>query len=655
MKSIKLSALAIAIVMTMGAGCNDHSSNTTPVTQEQNNPDQRLQVSGLVLLDEPISGATITVKDESGKQLLQMNNATDAQGFYTVYLPGKLENFTVEVTAGRYGNESFDYALAADVDGFSQDTSAVYINAATTLASTYRHHAKISKTQADAAVKQLLNLPEMIDLGFDLSNPALTAFNQKKFMQVAAEQGGFNQLIDKLVSILNQPEPHSPYDFSIVLLQGGFDSVFNSLKDIVTEVGKSAVTPTKSGSNTDIAIAKMGFDLVGSAISAISATGGQSDDRSKEILEKLDVQNTKLNQMSSQIINLQTNLNAISEDIKRLEKIIVSGFNITNYNNKISSMNDAINHINANYRTYVNYSKKKQLTANEQNELSLFAYLVTLNMPAYLDKIHSEQMGGGGAEGTIQYWHKMVSDVHRNGENDGNYYPFVVNDKYFDQLNEQFEYFYALQVRGLTMLVDAYKYLGKDEEAEEEYEFYKNKLEEQEKLLYSRRIQSGLLVSPLTNTMFSAEPACTADSCITFITIENQKTIRINNLISTLNDKSYKGYRDWQLPNSTQLLALGKNGVERSLSPLIVKGFKLDFIRRDSNGLAAIWSSETETKAGNIYPVALSVMEGLSQVGPIMVDLSKTEVVPTVVIPSRPFGDKKDTYAGTIESNKITN
>ncbi len=642
-------ALTIAIGMAILVGCNDHSSNNAATPQEHTDPASAMQVMGRVFLDAPVAGATVAVKDSAGNLLIESKNATDQEGFYTVTLPGESKDFTVEVTGGRSGTNAFSGVLKADIENFSPDSSIVYLNAATTLASVYRTSTRVNKAEADMAVKKLLNLPGTVDLGVDIVNPALTAFSHQKFMQVAQEQGGFNSLINQLVNILKQPEPQSPYVFSTLLLQGGFNSFFNSLKDVVVEVGKSALTDTKSSSNTDIAIAKMGFELAGSAITAITSTAGQSDSRAEEILEKLDIQNAKLNRISSQIINLETSVNKVSSDIEKLGKEIATQFGLSDYNTTVNGMNRSVSAINTLYRQYQSYLQKENLTAKDKEKIEKLANKIIEDIPLELDSIHNALIGQAGTKGAIKQWHIVVSNANRQGENGGNRYPFIVNDKYFDNLNEQFEYFYALQVRALAMLVDAHKYLDENEEAQTEYKLYKTNLNDQEALLYSTRIDSGLLVSPVTNTMFSAKPACTSDSCVIQVSKGRQQTVLINNLVENY---VYKDYEDWRLPTDMQLFALGKDRTDRKLDALIKSGFDLNFIKRDANGSAFIWSSSTYD-----HPDSGTIPWGLNTTsGQINFFAHGSNMNNTIILLARDFVEEKvDIYAGTIESNKITN
>ncbi|HEY9857161.1 MAG TPA: hypothetical protein V6D05_15560, partial [Stenomitos sp.] len=202
---------------------------------------------------------------------------------------------------------------------------------------------------------------------------------------------------------------------------------------------------------------------------------------------------------------------------------------------------------------------------------------ILAEVPKDLTTIHYAMMGAGGGDGALAQWHRVVGNDHRHGENGGNNYPYVVNSTFIDRLNDQFDYFQAVQLRGITLLVEARNFLKDSAGAQSDYNRFNGYLATQKAALYSLRVDSHVLISPLTGTMW--DKTLLSDGTNPFFdgpASGSTPPVIPTAITSKLATLRTAGYSDWRLPTADELYKLGPLSASRSNDVLISEGFGLN-------------------------------------------------------------------------------
>ncbi len=126
-KRVLAGILSIAIIISclMLAGCTQRDSTKV--------------LSGWVYAGDPISGATISVYDEGGKQLFNKQSlTTNEKGAILLDADKTLPaEFRIVAEGGTQYGDSFTAKLVADVRNYNAETDMIYVNLATTLVASY--------------------------------------------------------------------------------------------------------------------------------------------------------------------------------------------------------------------------------------------------------------------------------------------------------------------------------------------------------------------------------------------------------------------------------------------------------------------------------------------------------------------------------------
>jgi hypothetical protein len=223
-----------------------------------------------------------------------------------------------------------------------------------------------------------------------------------------------------------------------------------------------------------------------------------------------------------------------------------------------------------------------------------------------MQAIHLSLMGAGGGTGALRQWHTVVANKNANGE-DGNRFPFLVNATFIGQLNDQYEYFEAMQVRGMNLIVEE-RHLRKDSNgAKAAYDRYMANLAAQGELLYSTRLTGSpplqILFSPKANLMWTRVPVP--------MTVSFRRTpaainpiglfgVTISGAQQKLAELRTGGFSDWRLPAPAELEQLGATDTLRVAEALQEAGFDVAEVVEQPRGsgiIAALSNLET-TPAG---------------------------------------------------------
>ncbi len=160
------------------------------------------KLQGVVYFDGPVLGANIKVVDKNGNVVAEQNQATNADGYFSVDVPLQ-KGLRVEARG-----EALEGTLVGAVEkGFT------HVNVITTVTERYRALDRtLSKQAAEQRVLAYLGLPGLLDTGFSSENPYLTSFSPRALAQAAALNGGFDRYVSDLAEEM-QKDPQATRSF----------------------------------------------------------------------------------------------------------------------------------------------------------------------------------------------------------------------------------------------------------------------------------------------------------------------------------------------------------------------------------------------------------------------------------------------------------
>lgn len=550
-------ALALILALTLPACSPPWTVNTGNDTLKTTQTATMLV--GKAFLNEPISGATLKIFDLSGNILQEASNATDANGYFNLSLPASTpKDFRVEVSGGLCGTAASTSVLKADVRNFDSTIDRLYINAATTLvAAKLDQNPQVALKDVQASVARFLKLPSEISLGADLDNSSLKLFSHATFMNVAAEQGGFNPFITTLAGQITG-DATTTYDFSRQLLNGIAGDI---AKTVALEIGKGALS-------------KIGGTLMGCALDSIFGPSEMSPDELRQQFADLRDATVKgFRDLDTRMVTLQNDIGDVKRSISALEVSMNKQFGLAAYNTKIDALLTSIATIDTLYDSYLYELDRFDTSAAGKARITALVDQIQSSVPTALTTIHYAMVGTGGGDGAIVQWHRVVGNNNRNGEN-GNRYPYLVNAAFVGQLNDQFEYFEGLQLRGIDLLVEARNFKKDATGAKIDYDRFIANVETQRAQVYTPRLTSDVVISPFKGLMWDRTPLDNGGSPLFTITAD----FATDSIPTKLSGLRTGDYTDWRMPTIDELLMLGSGDPTRNIFMLIQAGFRLQQI-----------------------------------------------------------------------------
>ncbi|QDK36376.1 hypothetical protein [Bdellovibrio sp. NC01] len=161
-----------------------------------------LNVSGVVVASNPIVNALVRVYDDHGNLLATSNKVTDKDGYFEVTVPtetlGAGSSLVFQSAGGKNGTEKFDGNLLSTVP-VQATTEVVHLNSVTTLGSLYQGYRRdVNAVQTEARLRNFLQIPSVVSLGYGVENPHLTVFSAVEMEKAAKANGGFNSYAKNL-------------------------------------------------------------------------------------------------------------------------------------------------------------------------------------------------------------------------------------------------------------------------------------------------------------------------------------------------------------------------------------------------------------------------------------------------------------------------
>ena len=429
--------LTISLLMPMLVACNGSDS-------------QSESLLGIVELDNPIEGATVSIYDTKGNLIHKEANATSETGAFFMRIPKALPaDFRIEATGGKDNleNEAFTGILSAEIRGYDEQIySYLHLGPVSTLLATYMtEHPEITYEMASNKVTEFLGLDPEIDIITDLAL-FKGIFNARAFEAEAEQIGGFNEFINLLVQQVDTPEVE--YHEFIASGSGG-----SLVMGIGGTAAKWILTQLASG-----VLSYIGGEAAGWVLDQITG-GGPTDPALVDISVKLD-------RISSQISSLSTQLKAGLGQIADLIKK-------TTYQQRADALNAPISKIQARMKSliYIAQFRQEDAESDKRAAESVLEDIDTVAIQDALQQIHNSLVDTGGVPGLIRVWGEMAIKESW-GKND------YGTDRYIN-LENQFVYYASLQLHGLTLLIEKYHALGQNGRAEEALMTFMENIEEQ--------------------------------------------------------------------------------------------------------------------------------------------------------------------------------
>ena len=567
----KLKIIFILLASIIAASCDSSDPDLT-------------NISGLFKPGAAYQNVKLAAYDSEGNSIDNISQSIDSQGVFTLSVPKYLEKIRIVASSDLSTPYSGNITLSTDIVKINDAWPSAYINIATTLISKINDYNGLF-TPNESATKfiNFFNLPPSTNVGYEISGNLQNKFNQLAFIKKAMTFGGVNSLISQVASDINSGQSNK-YAFNTISVKGvGADFIGG----LATSLGKGV-------------IGSIGGDLAGYALvsifgdSSIFGTGNEA--RQQELLNQFAAQRdltiSLYSGLSNQIVSVKSSIDQMQDKLVALGESINNHLYINDYNDSVRAMYQSIANIDALFDRYQTLMNVQSISDFDPISVDLLVRQIANTIPTNLETINLGLTNASGADGEIKTVHLAVGALNSNGSNglpassgdaSKNYYPYLVNHIFFDAINDNFDYYKAKQLKGLTLLIEADNYFKNKNLANSDYVRYTEKIQQQSLLLYSGRIPQNVMVSPYAGLMWhkmSLSKLNGYDSPIWFG--GSGSNISPTNLDGYF--KAAEGYRDWRMPTGSEYLYLGlgnsfdditKMRKNRTRDQLVANGFLL--------------------------------------------------------------------------------
>lgn len=425
-------AAALVLAAVLVAGCGSKSGDSATASGNSTTTATTAKaIGGSVSLGGPITGATVKIFDVGGNPV-DLNTSphnvdtTDRKGLYGIVTKSLPADFRIVISGGKLDGVPLGADLVGDVANFSG--RLVFVNAATTLAATYRDtHPGMTVADAQTAVKNYLAISQAVDISSRMIK-LQSDFDHAAFLTIAAGNGGVTAYIATLVAEMNAGTSKTR----------SFKSAATAQSRDVTLVSPTGVLigtlETSLGTQVVGAVAGPIFGAVLKAIGPPLYTNPN-----KDVLDKLD--------------KLDDKMTLLSNSIAALQQAVISTTWQTSFNTTAGQLNPAISLIqdtNANLREIADYADPTQhkpyIDQVQASILDSFKANTTATLSNQATTIHNALMSPAtGADGLIVIYSKA-----RSTEQDF----FTPNQS--TQIQVMYDYYHLYQL-ALEVLTENYK------------------------------------------------------------------------------------------------------------------------------------------------------------------------------------------------------
>ncbi|MDZ4185240.1 MAG: hypothetical protein U1D97_09705 [Desulfuromonadales bacterium] len=385
-------------------------------------------VSGIAMLDQPIVGGTVTLERVDGTVFHSETDETHTNGSFLLDYPNLPANFDIVVTGGTVGVNGplLLEPLRTEVRNHQHGIYAFYlVDPISSLVATYhRAHPELSFSEAVAAVWDYLQLPPSADPVNDMYFQS-RHFHRGAFMEAAQEAGGFQFFLTKLSGEIDHPTWEVPC----------FSEKCDS--DLLTGAAGFIAGAVAKG-----ALSYIGSEAAGYVMQEAFGWGEEPPDRQGEIIEMLAQQGEMLENVITEIKELESKVAASTAEIKAALKD-------TEYNLKAANLADIRAFVDSCYQQLYFITQADPREAGYADLVTELAKrLEARDLQKDLANLHNTLLGQGpGESGLFEIWGEMQHRLAYSQDR----YPALAN---------HMAYWYDVQVKTLQLFLEYlhYKY-----------------------------------------------------------------------------------------------------------------------------------------------------------------------------------------------------
>ena len=154
-------------------------------------------VGGAVYADQPVVGATVSVRDDMGYELVRVPNATNVAGRFLVAVPDLTETFRVEASDGMAGATPFAGTLSRNMSWADGKETPAVVNLVTTIWTAWATKTGAPPPNVEPRLREFLVLPNARVLPYlaDFLHLGSQYFRPDMFMQEATPVGGVDPFL----------------------------------------------------------------------------------------------------------------------------------------------------------------------------------------------------------------------------------------------------------------------------------------------------------------------------------------------------------------------------------------------------------------------------------------------------------------------------
>jgi len=422
------------------------------------------RVSGLVHLDEPIIGATVSVYDLEGVKVFEQQDATHTTGSFVVdvawgiggwggYVPN---DFKIVATGGTIDDEPFTGSIVRMVHNHREE-QYYHLNAISTLIAGYLDkHPMLTYHEASEAVKDFLGVPEFIDMDLVVDSSVYynDIFDHTFFMLQAEEHADFDKFIDTLLEEIDLGGQR------VFFAAGGSGGLLGSLLGMVGTGLLHGVIHYGTEQGLGFLLRQLGYK--------------DTDAKIDEISEKMDMLLAAVQRIEKEIGEIKTELEIIEAAIKNLE---------TDLKEEIAQSNlvEQIGIIDESFEQLHRFSKDENVDKSDIESLRDTILRTDTGVLKAMNVIHAFVKGESPLTESIletltekillgvssyeegmprEAFEQYAKTLNPDRTKIDNYLQKLYNnfEKYYSTLEGYFSRFLLIQVKGVNLIVEAYLY-----------------------------------------------------------------------------------------------------------------------------------------------------------------------------------------------------
>ena len=525
-----LGLLLLAVLLGRIPGSASASSWMEGVRDEILNRAGVEYITGWVDCGVPVVDAEIRVYDADGKLLNlapRLQSApvlTGASGVFSVAVANLPDRFRVKALNGHCGDDAFS-EMEAEFKNVDLKEDILHVNMVTTVLARYLdHYPSMDYDEAQATVKHFLQIPDSIDLSNGPDIPRIEFNLERLLAEAVIVEGGIDPLIERILAEM-VTDPFSTFQFQVAQSSEG---------DGISWVAEKILGGIVSGTSS------RGF---GYFLSAIGFPGADEN----KILEEIKKIQETLSDIKDGLVDLDSKLQSVGAELSR-------EISVSEYNNGVrtlvatgilSDIKNASKELATLAALRVSEASRNSpdIVAKQERLIQMIEERI---LP-HLSLIPDFQYGVGFGEGLIQVWSKIVSKRKR--------FLYPIDG---DAMRAQFDYFDALQLAALALVVEYYHAVKPAETVHVWVDPVVTEYEENRKAQLTKlpsgmgKIPEGAIVETHSGLMIAPELLWK----VVTSTYGSASFGTANFYVIALNKQNYLGFNNWRLPTSANIASM---------------------------------------------------------------------------------------------------